>query len=238
MPGPVVSYDFMCGIRLKPCRILKDTFSLCLNLDPPFDLNLHGLNFLPGTDIVQMAVSAGLFSGAEMEEIMFSGMRSQFDMYWGSDQKAAGTEKVWMSLIYLTQFKGLRPLLRRLADRYEKSEGRRADMIFTLKKIYGNMAQIGRIIKKVRLLFCKISSLLLFTRKDKARSQPLRPLRNRNRPIISARSCCPESCIAFASCSRAMTGISRSSYLTNGLSEQSQKPAPMCRPAVSSGCRP
>ncbi len=152
---PLVSYDFMLRHPFETLQDLKDTFSLCLNLDPPFDLNLHGLNFLPGTDIVQMAVSAGLFSGAEMEEIMFSGMRSQFDMYWGSDQKAAGTEKVWMSLIYLTQFKSLRPLLRRLADRYEKSEGRRADMIFTLKKIYGNMAQIGRNIKKVRLLFAR-----------------------------------------------------------------------------------
>jgi radical SAM superfamily enzyme YgiQ (UPF0313 family) len=152
---PIVSYDFMLQHPFETLQDLKDTFSICLDLKPPFELNLHGLNFLPGTDIVQMAVSKGLFSETEMENTMYGAMQNQYDLYWGSGHKTGGAGNVWMSLIYLTQFKRLRPFLCRLADRYEKSEGHRASMIFALKKICAKIMQIDRNIKKAKLLFAK-----------------------------------------------------------------------------------
>lgn len=118
---PKVIYDFMLGHPFENTEDLRETYRLCLELEHPFRLQLHGLNFLPGTDITGKAVEAGLLSAKELEKIMYGSIQHQYDMYWGP--AAAGRAKndsVWLSLIYLTQFEPIKPLAGRLAASVEK----------------------------------------------------------------------------------------------------------------------
>jgi radical SAM superfamily enzyme YgiQ (UPF0313 family) len=146
---PQISYDFMLRHPFETSSDLRDTFELCMLLPPPFDLNLHGLNFLPGTDIADMAVSRGLVSRTEMEKRMGGSMREQYQAYWGVDNRA---NSLWMSMIYLTQFEPLRPLLRSLADRSECAEGTGRTAISALRKLSSGVLYIDRNLKKAKLL--------------------------------------------------------------------------------------
>ena len=75
---PWVSYDFMLQHPFESLEDLKETYFLVKELPGRYVLQLHGLNFLPGTDIVSMAVEQGLFTQAELDRIMFATMEEQF----------------------------------------------------------------------------------------------------------------------------------------------------------------
>ena len=80
---PKVIYDFMLCHPFETVEDLKETFKLCQKLAPRFELQLHGLNFLPGTDIVKKAIDEGILSEVELEKIMNSTIKEQYDMHWG-----------------------------------------------------------------------------------------------------------------------------------------------------------
>ena len=72
----------------------------------PFELQLHGLNFLPGTDIVDMAKEQGILTAEELDKIMFAPMSEQFGAYWKREEELES--KLWYRMIYCLQFKSLR----------------------------------------------------------------------------------------------------------------------------------
>ncbi len=116
------SYDFMLQHPFEKIEHLKETYDLVEKLAMPLELQLHGLNFLPGTDIVDMAIEQGLISREEMEKIMYASMQEQFDAYWKREDERES--RLWYRLTYCLQFKNCRGKCAEYAtdiDKYESA---------------------------------------------------------------------------------------------------------------------
>ncbi|MDR1663524.1 MAG: B12-binding domain-containing radical SAM protein [Clostridiales bacterium] len=106
---PIVVYDFILGHPFETEKDLRETLELCRKLAKPFRLQLHGLSFLPGTPIEEIAVSRGVKTWEEIHAEQARPLREQYRaMHWwrrgrGGEQNAEKT--YWYTLIYLTQFK-------------------------------------------------------------------------------------------------------------------------------------
>ena len=100
------SYDFMLQHPFEKIEHLKETYYLVEKLAMPLELQLHGLNFLPGTDIVGMAIEQRLITKEEMDKIMYAPMKAQFDAYWKRED--ARESRLWYRLTYCLQFKNCR----------------------------------------------------------------------------------------------------------------------------------
>ena len=114
------SYDFMLQHPFEKIEHLKETYYLVREMAMPMELQLHGLNFLPGTDIVDMAINAGLISRAEMDKIMYAPMKEQFAAYWKREDERES--RLWYRLIFCLQIKSCRKKCDLYAtdiDRYE-----------------------------------------------------------------------------------------------------------------------
>lgn len=152
---PVVYYDLMICHPFENLEQLKETFDLCMALEPPFRLNIHGLNFLPGTDIVQMALDQGIHTQKELDAMMYSSIKEQYDRYWGSaakDFKKASDKNVWVDMIYLTQFPQVRETLKALAARAEADENGVENDIRKLKKKMERKLFVDRYTDKIKLV--------------------------------------------------------------------------------------
>ena len=148
---PVVFYDLMICHPFESIEQLKETFDLCLQLEPPFKLNIHGLNFLPKTDIVQMAIDQGIYTEEELDKMMYSSLQEQYDRHWGphaSSFKDASGKNSWTNLIYLTQFPEIREKVLELS---KDAEGNTAK-IAALKKKMARKYRIIRLIEKAKLV--------------------------------------------------------------------------------------
>lgn len=71
-----------------------------------YELQLHGLNFLPGTDIVDMAIQQGFYTREEMERVMYASMDEQFGAYW--KRETTLESQLWYKMIYCRQFADLK----------------------------------------------------------------------------------------------------------------------------------
>ena len=114
------SYDFMLQHPFEKIEHLKETYYLVREMAMPMELQLHGLNFLPGTDIVDMAINAGLISREEMDKIMYAPMKEQFAAYWKREDERES--RLWYRLIFCLQIKFCRKKCDLYAtdiDRYE-----------------------------------------------------------------------------------------------------------------------
>ena len=100
------SYDFMLQHPFEKIEHLKETYYLVREMVMPMELQLHGLNFLPGTDIVDMAIDAGLISREEMDKIMYAPMKEQFAAYWKREDERES--RLWYRLIFCLQIKSCR----------------------------------------------------------------------------------------------------------------------------------
>lgn len=100
------SYDFMLQHPFEKIEHLKETYYLVREMVMPMELQLHGLNFLPGTDIVDMAINAGLISREEMDKIMYAPMKEQFAAYWKREDERES--RLWYRLIFCLQIKSCR----------------------------------------------------------------------------------------------------------------------------------
>lgn len=148
---PKVIYDFMLQHPFESLEDLKETYKLCLQLEPPFELQIHGLNFLPGTDIVDMAIEANLLSEEELKKIMFSSIKDQYHMYWGPSAKNRIHEnQIWISLIYLTQFPKLRPVIQKLASNIHNRNNE--SYIRNIERLMKHIARIRNISDKAKLV--------------------------------------------------------------------------------------
>jgi len=138
---PEVYYDFMICHPFESVEHLKESFDLCMELAPPFHLNIHGLGFLPATDIVKMALDSGMYTEEEMEGLMYGTLQEQYDHHWGPHASSfadASAKNSWSDLIYLAQFPAIREKVKALAE----------DPQGNAKKI---VALKGRMAKKKRL---------------------------------------------------------------------------------------
>ncbi|MCL2030680.1 MAG: B12-binding domain-containing radical SAM protein [Oscillospiraceae bacterium] len=111
---PRVIYDLILRHPFESLAELKESYELCAALPGRFTLQMHGLNFLPGTDIVEEAVKRGLFTREQLEEMMYAPMEKQYASWWESDN-ADPDVNFWYRLTYLTQFPSLRGAAARLA---------------------------------------------------------------------------------------------------------------------------
>lgn len=99
-------FDFMLQHPFETIEDLKESYYLAKQLCRPLELQLHGLNFLPGTDIVPMAIQAGYYTQEEMDKIMFASMEDQFGAYW--HRETSRESDLWFKMIYCVQFDHLR----------------------------------------------------------------------------------------------------------------------------------
>ena len=142
---PQVVYDLMLRHPFETVETIKETFELTARLVPPFQLQLHGLNFFPGTDIVQTAIDRGLVSAEEMERRMNTTLKEQYKMHW--EHEGANEEiNYWYNLTELLQF----PLLRGKAKRLAKSEPTHANFEKAKK-----LCRLGKKLEKIRYYYDK-----------------------------------------------------------------------------------
>lgn len=101
------SYDFMLQHPFETIEDLRESYYLGKRLQTPYELQLHGLNFLPGTDIVQLAIDQGYYTKDEMDAVMFGPMEEQFSSFnrGESDRES----DLWYKMLYCLQFKSIRP---------------------------------------------------------------------------------------------------------------------------------
>ena len=151
---PNVIYDFMLQHPFEVLDDLKETFELCMAMEPPFQLQIHGRNFLPGTDIVDMAIDDGHLTNEELEKIMYSSIQEQYDMYWGpAAANNINENDIWISLIYLTQFPSLKPTIRRLKNDIEM--GKKLKTTIALQKIMKQTSRDKSLARKLKLVVSK-----------------------------------------------------------------------------------
>ena len=131
------SYDFMLQHPFETIEDLKETYFLVKQFRGRFELQLHGLNFLPGTDIVKMAVDAGYFTQEEIDAVMYAAMEEQFGAYW--KQETTKESRLWYKMIFCLQF----PVLRRLVQRFEENPEVHEGAIDLMQKI-ARRAEKGR----------------------------------------------------------------------------------------------
>jgi radical SAM superfamily enzyme YgiQ (UPF0313 family) len=142
---PQVIYDFMLRHPFETRETIKETYELAAKLARPFQLQLHGLNFLPGTDIVQKALDMGVVSPDDMRRQMNASIKEQYKMYW--ELETADEEiNFWYNLTYLTQFPVLRGKAGRLAE-----GGAIPENIETAKKL----CKIGPTLERLRYYYKK-----------------------------------------------------------------------------------
>ena len=136
------SFDLMLQHPFETIDDLKESYYLVKQFPSPYELQLHGLNFLPGTDIVDMAIDQGLSTRSEMEGIMFAPMEEQFGAYW--KQEASQESQAWYRMIYCWQFKKFRARL----------EGWEADPVSHMAELEACYAQAQKM-ARTRYLYKK-----------------------------------------------------------------------------------
>ena len=129
------SFDLMLQHPFETIGDLKESYYLVKRFPSPYELQLHGLNFLPGTDIVDMAIGQGLATPEEMERIMYAPMEEQFGAYW--KQEASPESQAWYRMIYCWQF-------RRFRARLERWEADPAAHMEELEACYARAQKLAR----------------------------------------------------------------------------------------------
>lgn len=149
---PKVFYDLMLCHPFESVEQLKETFYLCLELEPPFSLSIHGLNFLPATDIVELAQEQGVYTAEELDKMMYCSIQEQYERYWGpqAHQSLSEEQAVWVALVYLIQFPTLRSRVLQLAGEAERGEG--GERILRLKGRMERVYRLQELGRKARLL--------------------------------------------------------------------------------------
>lgn len=105
---------------------MQETYELVKGIPGRYELQMHGLNFLPCTDIVPMAVEGGYVSADAMEATLYAPMAEQFSTYW--HEQGDEDSRRWYELTYLWQF----PRLRRRCLEWEAAPGAHTDEINAL----------------------------------------------------------------------------------------------------------
>ena len=140
------SYDFMLRHPFETLETLQETYWLVKKMHGPFELQLHGLNFLPGTDIVSMAIEQGYLTAQEMDQIMYAPMEEQFGAYWYRENST--DSQMWYEMIYLLQFKSTR----KKVEQWEKDPAAHRQEISKLYEKAQKLAKARYYYKKARVV--------------------------------------------------------------------------------------
>ena len=154
---PMIIYDFILGHPFETSEDLQETLNLCRNMSKPFRLQLHGLSFLPGTPIEQIAVDKGVKTWEEIHEEQSRPLREQYHSmaWWRQGHGANGSEKVyWYSLIYLTQFKSGEKIIK-WALKNEKLKTN-PGILLKLHKMYNYRVQFEMGSRKLKFIIKKM----------------------------------------------------------------------------------
>ncbi|MBM7866571.1 radical SAM protein [Heliobacterium gestii] len=111
---PEVIYDLILDSPFETVEDLEKTYYLCMKLHKPFTLNLHGLCFLPGTDIEKMAVEKGLLTWEELKREQTRPIEEMYRTFswWTHTGSREDRERAyWKNMIHLTQFRWASMLL-------------------------------------------------------------------------------------------------------------------------------
>lgn len=95
-------FDLMLQHPFETIEDLKESYYLVKRFPGQYELQLHGLNFLPGTDIVDMAIQQGFYTPEEMDRVMYASMDDQFGAYW--KRETTLESQLWYKMIYCYQF--------------------------------------------------------------------------------------------------------------------------------------
>lgn len=113
---PQIVYDFILQHPFETEEDIRKTYEMCERLPWPFELQLHGLNFLPGTDIIEKAICMHIMSREEINSLIHKPMQQQYNMIWKYKSPNLKSN-FWFSLIYMTQFALGRPVAKYLAQK-------------------------------------------------------------------------------------------------------------------------
>ena len=150
---PLVIYDFILGHPFETSDDLKETLELCRKLTKPFRLQLHGLSFLPGTPIEDIAVERGVKTWEEIHAEQARPLKEQYHSmaWWRQGHGAQDTEKVyWYSLIYLTQFKSGERIIRWALKKESLKKNPR--ILLRLHKLYNYRVQFEMGMRKLKFI--------------------------------------------------------------------------------------
>ena len=142
------SYDFMLQHPFETIEDLKESYYLAKKMVGPYELQLHGLNFLPGTDIVPMAIEAGYYTPEEMDAIMYAPMQEQFGAYW--QRETTRESDLWYKMLYCYQYKSMH----RALERFESDplpHGAEIDRMYAKAQKMGRLRYLykkGRVVLK------------------------------------------------------------------------------------------
>lgn len=153
---PEIIYDLILDHPFEEEEDFRLTLELCEQLHHPFGLQLHGLTFLPGTAIVDLAIKQGVVSQEEMDRLQSLPLEDQYrSFYWfyGNEQLKYRRSRYWMNLIYFTQFPRLYRLLKPLAGSRLLEE--RPVVLDGLKKLCTYYLVGRRISRKARWLYVR-----------------------------------------------------------------------------------
>ena len=117
---PEVIYDFILDHPFETEEDFRLTLELCEKLHRPFTLQLHGLSFHPGTEIVNLAIKEGVITREEIERLQNLPLEEQYRaMYWfyGDDKVKYRRSQYWINLIFYSQFPRLYKIVKPLATR-------------------------------------------------------------------------------------------------------------------------
>ena len=111
---------------LETLEELKETFYLCLELEPPFIFEMHQLAYQPGAEIIKDIIDNNICSKEELKRIFQSPFKEQNKNFLEPIKKTYETQpekEVWANLIYLTQFPDIRKTVIKLSKNpYENEE--------------------------------------------------------------------------------------------------------------------
>ena len=144
------TYDFILQSPFESIEDLKDTYRLVKELHGVSELQLHRLSFLPGTDIVQMAIDAGYYTPEEMEGLMYSPLKEQFQSF--KYHAATGESDLWFKMIYCIQFRRLRKKI----ESFENDPTAHAAKINSLYSRALKYSKIRYVYKKSRVVFKRL----------------------------------------------------------------------------------
>lgn len=143
---PHPDYDYILGHPFETAQTIKETYELSLALHGSFLFNINGLKFMPQTDIVKTAIERGIATEQEMEGILYRPMAEQYEYMHLDEYTRNNSHEVnfWYKLIYMTQFKVLRPFTRMFARR-SVGKMRAVNLLY-------RVARVMRLIRRYRHL--------------------------------------------------------------------------------------
>lgn len=144
---PEVVYDFILQHPFETHDDIRQTYELCCQLEHPFELQLHGLQFLPGSGIISKAVEMGIMTTEQADDLLNNPMDIQYRRYWSSDTSDVFSN-FWYYLIFMTQFRTAGLLTKHLTNNYSHIK-----TVAKLYKILKPAADLRRLYKKAIILF-------------------------------------------------------------------------------------